>query len=84
MKAYCQRTLADGGFNIEAGVKGLWFDNRLCASAAVFRNEHSDMQLSVSSNMTLYCPQSTAQTGVGIEFSLSRLSTARASSAPSN
>ena len=33
--------------SIEAGVKGLWFDNRLRASAAVFRNEHSDMQLSV-------------------------------------
>ncbi|MCY4040042.1 MAG: TonB-dependent receptor, partial [Gammaproteobacteria bacterium] len=33
--------------SIEAGVKGLWFDNRLRASAAVFHNEHSDMQLSV-------------------------------------
>ncbi len=33
--------------SIEAGIKGLWFDNRFRASAAVFRNEHSDMQLSV-------------------------------------
>ncbi len=33
--------------SIEAGIKGLWLDNRLRAAAAVFRNEHSDMQLSV-------------------------------------
>ena len=32
---------------IEAGLKGVWLDNRLRASAAVFQNDHEDMQLSV-------------------------------------
>lgn len=33
--------------SIEAGIKGVWLDNRLRGSAAVFRNDHQDMQLSV-------------------------------------
>ena len=33
--------------SIEAGIKGIWLDNRLRGSAAIFRNDHKDMQLSV-------------------------------------
>lgn len=33
--------------SLEAGVKAVWLDNRLRGSAAVFRNDHQDMQLSV-------------------------------------
>ena len=33
--------------SIEAGIKGVWLDNRLRAAAAVFQNDHKDMQLSV-------------------------------------
>lgn len=33
--------------SVEAGVKGVWFDNALRASAAVFQNDHKNMQLSV-------------------------------------
>ncbi len=33
--------------SIEAGIKGVWLNNRLRAVAALFRNDHKDMQLSV-------------------------------------
>ena len=33
--------------SLEAGMKGVWFDNRLRIAAALFRNDHKDMQLSV-------------------------------------
>ena len=61
------------GNNLEAGIKGAWFGNRLNASAAVFRVEQNNLAESAGYstvyNLTYYAPIDATSKGIELDVS---------------